>query len=109
MDTSYREDVKAVMDEVLLALPGVTGGKAFGYPAYKFGKKVFCFVVTNGVTIKLSAPRIQALVAEQAALSVFGPTEETVWREWLLIKHTNADDYTQHLPLFEESVRLIGA
>ena len=38
-DHNYDLDKKAIMDELLLGMPGVKGSKAFGYPAYKVNGK----------------------------------------------------------------------
>jgi hypothetical protein len=53
VEINYREDIQAALDRFLIGIPGVKGGKAFGYPAYKVNGKIFCFVGGTGVSIKL--------------------------------------------------------
>jgi hypothetical protein len=107
MDTSYREDVKAMVDSLVLGMPGVKGGKAFGFPAYKINGKVFAFVVTHGVTIKLPEAQVQALSEARAECSIFGPDEGIVWKSWLLIDHADAASFANDIDLFEQSVQFV--
>jgi hypothetical protein len=102
----YREDHKAALDRLLGVIPGVKISKAFGYPAYKINGRIFCWVGQNGVTIKLPRPRVEALIGEDG-MHPFGPTKETVWREWLQIDRENSDEYERDLPLFEESIEFV--
>jgi hypothetical protein len=52
-DHKHNAAHKDMMDGLLLGMPGVKGSKAFGYPAYKVNGKVFAFVGSQGVSIKL--------------------------------------------------------
>ena len=36
----YNQDVKSVVDNILLQFPGVVEGKMFGYPAYYLNNKM---------------------------------------------------------------------
>lgn len=110
MDTNHRADHKAVLDDILLAMPGVTGGKSFGYPSYKFGKKVFCFVVTHGITIKLPEARVKALVdANPEQMTIFSPADGMLWKGWVLIDREDSEDFHQDRGLFDESVMYVSA
>jgi hypothetical protein len=100
----YRPDVKAEMDKLLLGMPGVTGGKMFGYPAYKINGKVFAFVGGAGISIKLPAKRVGALIEEHEVMGPFEPASGRVWKEWVSIDHANVADYAQHESLFTESI-----
>lgn len=103
----YRDDVKALMDEMLLRIPGVSGGKAFGYPAYKVGGKVFLFVGGAGIAVKLPVERVGALIAANDAMYLFEPVEGRVWKSWVSIDHANVDDYAQHEALLEEAIAFV--
>lgn len=96
-----------VMDDLLLPIPGVKGGKAFGYPAYKVNGKIFCFVVDHGIALKLPAKRVQALIAERDEASAFeaGGT----WKEWVVVAHDDAEDYRRHEDLYHESLEFVGS
>ena len=102
----YDEKRKAKMDEMLLVMPGVKASKAFGYPAYKINGKVFAFVGSKGVAIKLPAARVKALLDGQV-MKPFEAGEGNVWREWISIQRETLDDYEQDAGLFEESVEFL--
>jgi len=108
MDTSYREDVKDFLDELLLPIPGVKGGKAFGFPAYKVNGKIFLFVGGDGVSIKIPKAHVADVMASDEAISQFSPGGGSVWKEWVSILRENADDYAQDLGLFEESIQYVA-
>jgi predicted DNA-binding protein (MmcQ/YjbR family) len=103
MDINYRDDHKQVLDELLLPMPGVQGGKAFGYPAYKVNGKVFAFVGGGGIALKLPPERVAALLAEQGAYQPFEPAAGRVWKQWISIDRDRSPDYRTDLPLMEES------
>lgn len=104
----YREDHKAMMDSLLLAMPGVKVGKAFGYPAYRVNGKIFVFVGGWGIALKLPAPRVQELANTALGMKPFEVVEGVVWREWLSIDRDDSADYAHDLPLLEESMGYVG-
>ena len=104
----YDPAYKANMDELLLVMPGVKGGKAFGYPAYKINGKVFAFVGGTGISLKLPAQRARALIdSHPDVMRVFEPADGIIWKEWLTIQRESPQDYEQDVPLFEESVEFV--
>lgn len=106
----YREEVKTVLDALVLEMPGVVGGKAFGYPAYKVNRKMFAFVGGDGIAIKLSLERVGELVkSDDAAFKPFQPVEGTVWKQWLSIDRADPDEYRQDVALLEEAVQFVLA
>jgi len=105
-ERNYDDTRKAKMDEMLLVMPGVKGSKAFGYPAYKINGKVFAFVGSKGVAIKLPAERVKALL-DGKVMKPFEVAEGNVWREWLSIQRETFEDYEQDAGLFEESVEFL--
>jgi hypothetical protein len=107
-DHNYDLDKKAIMDSLLLGIPGVKGSKAFGYPAYKVNGKVFAFVGSRGVAIKLPFTRVQELIAAKEGMKPFEVADGVVWREWVSIDHSQSEDYAQDIELFEESVSFVA-
>ncbi|MEO8606867.1 MAG: MmcQ/YjbR family DNA-binding protein [Chloroflexota bacterium] len=98
---------KAVLDSLLLGMPGVKDSKAFGYPAYKVNGRVFAFVGT-GVSLKLPATRVQELLAAHPDMKPFEVADGVVWREWVSIQRPNSEDYAQDVDLFEESSQFVA-
>ncbi len=108
METNYRDDIRAALDTFLIGIPGVKGGKAFGYPAYKVNGKIFCFVGGEGISLKLGEARVRELIAEQPNMSVLEVTEGTRWKAWLKIKGLPPEAYEEYFPLFEEAISLVA-
>jgi hypothetical protein len=104
-----RAAVKQKLDSLLLGIPELKAGQAFGYPCYKIGSKIFTFIGSAGVSIKLPAPQVKALTEQQPQVYQIVEVEKGVfWREWLLIRRAQPDDYEQDLPLLEESMRFVA-
>jgi hypothetical protein len=101
---AFNANHKAALDKLLLRMPGVTTGKAFGYPAYKINGKPFAFVESTGVALKLPEGRIRELVAASGTMRWFEPVKGMIWEEWIAIQRLNSADYWLDLGLFEEAV-----
>jgi len=108
METKFNPEQKTLLDDLLLTIPGVKGGKAFGYPAYKVGGRVFAFVAGKGVAIKLPEEKVKALIGAHEDMHPFEPGEGVIWREWVSIRHTLTDDFRQDIGLFEESIQFVA-
>ncbi|MBZ0279096.1 MAG: MmcQ/YjbR family DNA-binding protein [Anaerolineae bacterium] len=108
MEAKYQADVKAMMDEMVLGMPGVKGGKAFGYPAYKVAGKVFAFVGGKGISLKLPEARVQELIAGAGDIKPFEVADGIVWKAWVSIEHADAAAYEQDVALIEESVGFVA-
>lgn len=104
----YIESHKQVMDDLLLRIPFVTAGQAFGYPAYKNIAKTFCFVGGDGIGIKLPKARVADLIERYDAFHPFYPAEGILWKGWVSIVYTDSEDYRQHLDVYEESVAFVS-
>ncbi len=104
----YNESHKQIMDDILLDIPFTKAGTAFGYPGYKNGNKVFCFVGGDGISIKLSPEKIVDLIESFEAFHPFYPAEGILWKGWVSIIYDNSAGYRQHLDLYEESVAFVG-
>src|SRR5579871_6011495 len=69
---SFRADIKASFDQMLLELPEVTVGIVFGLPCYKVRGTVFATLYGDGVGIKLPADRVAELL-KSLSLSLSNP------------------------------------
>ena len=99
---------KQVLDDLLLPIPFVTVGKAFGYPAYKIQKKVFCFVGGKGIGLKLPEARVTALIESESSCHPFYPADGILWKGWVSIVYSDSEDYRQHLDWYEESIEYVS-
>jgi hypothetical protein len=95
---------KAVLDDLLLDIPGVVPGKMFGYPAYYTGKKLCICLYEQGVGIKLPEATAQRLLESDQNVIPFQPLGRPRMREWVQINLDRSDEYREYLPVFEESI-----
>lgn len=105
MHTNYRQDVVDILSEMVNGMPDVRLGKAFGYPALKIGRRIFTFVGTNGISVKLGATRVQELVGTDPAYRVFEVEEGVAWKDWLAITYDDPEDYLQVMPFLQEALQ----
>lgn len=108
MADNYRDDHKAMIDSLVLGMPGVKGSKAFGYPAYKVNGKIFAFVGGGGMILKLGERRVQEVVVSRPACKVFEVTDGVYWQAWLNIDHADSEDFVGDLDLIEEAVGFVA-
>ncbi len=111
MMDSFRQEIKTLLDDLLLGMPGVKAGKMFGFPAYKANGKTFLFVIGHGLTIKLPQARVDALMTAQPdIMRPFSPVETMkAWREWVLIEHDDLANYEAEIDLLEESALYVAS
>lgn len=108
MDTSYRADVKTVLDDLLLPIPGVTVSKAFGFPAYKINGKIFAFVGGEGVSLKVRQNRVAPLIASDDCIRKFEIENGNVWKSWIFIICDDPEEYARFIEVFEESIGYVS-
>jgi hypothetical protein len=108
MADNYRDDHKAMFDSLVDGMPGVKGGKAFGYPAYKVNGKVFAFVGGEGIILKLGQRRVDELVASRPPCQVFEVTEGVYWKDWLSINRADSAAFEDDRDLIEEAVFFVA-
>lgn len=105
----FNPDQKDVLDTFLLGIPGVTAGKAFGYPVYAISGIMFACLCGEGVAIKLPQKIARRLIAKRADVSEFEPAPGKVWREWIMIQRESAADYMQDSDLFQMAIEYAAA
>ncbi len=104
---NYREEHKAILDEILLAIPGIKVGKAFGYPAYRVNGRIFVFVGRDGIALKLPEARVKTIIDTDPAAKPFEVSEGVFWREWVAINPPSPGRYHHYQALFEESIHYV--
>ena len=106
--SSYREDVRAALDGLLLRLPMVEAGKMFGYPAYYVKGKLFACVYGAGVGLKVPKQVAKELL-EKAAIIPFQPMGRNPMREWIQINRESAEDYVDDIEILETSANYVAS
>ena len=98
--------VKAVLDEMLLGLPGVKPGKMFGYEAYYVLGKMSACIYEDGVGIKVPEEEVSRLLAEPYVVP-FQPLGRQRMREWVQINREKPEEYRQDEAIFLDSVAFV--
>ena len=98
------------ISNLLAPLPSITEEKTPTHATYFIGRKIFAFTRSGdggGVAIKLPKERIAELI-ERDDITILKMGQRTM-KEWILIDHAKAADYTEDLDLFKESIAFVAA
>jgi hypothetical protein len=108
MNTEINPVYHAAAEAVLLTLPGIKAGKAFGYPAYKVNGKVFAFFGSNGLILKLPEMQVAELIASDPVFQPFSPAEGIVWKAWVSLRVNDPADYANQEGLMLEALTFVA-
>ncbi|NDJ60777.1 MAG: hypothetical protein GYB67_06605 [Chloroflexi bacterium] len=100
----FNPQIKKIMDDMLLVIPGVSEGKLFGYPAYTIKGKAFAVLCGAGVAFKLSEQVAEEMIRDDY-ITYFEPVEGKIWRAWILVEYPRVDQYRMQKPLYERAMR----
>jgi hypothetical protein len=100
---------KALIDALLLKLPGVSAKKINGLDAYFVSDKMFACISGKGMGIRLPVAVATELQFSRENVVPFMPAGTASTREWIQIDRENAADYEQDLELFRESIAFVKA
>jgi hypothetical protein len=103
----HREDILAVVRDLLADHPAVRPGTMFGLPAFYTGGKLVASLYGDGLGLKLPPARVAALVGEPE-YEPFDPVGRGPMRAWVWIRHADAAAYADDLPLLMESVEYVA-
>lgn len=103
----FNEKHREVLDSMLLGIPGVKPGKAFGYPGYYVGGKLFACVYGDGVSMKVPEGVREKLLAEKG-VDYFMPMGRARMKEWVLIVKKRSSDYEKHEDAFLASISYVS-
>jgi hypothetical protein len=102
----FNPENKDVIDELMLSMPDVEPGKAFGYPAYYINGKMFACIYEDGVAIKMPEDLVGRLL-EKTFVSEFRPMNRHTMKQWVLISHENPEDFREDMDLFNTSMEYV--
>jgi hypothetical protein len=100
---------KALIDALLLALPGVSARKISGLDAYFVNDKMFACISGRGVGLRLPASAATELQFSRGDVVPFQPGGMASTREWVQIDRAEASDYEKDLTLFQASLEFVKA
>lgn len=94
-----------IIASMLEQMPQVRTGKHLNHTNFVIGNKVFAFLKKDSLVIKLPKETGQKLIAQHYAEPlVMG---KRVMKEWIVIKHTDPQDYHKDLALFKEAMAFV--
>ena len=100
-DDSPQAARKALIDAVLLKIPGVVAKKIGGLDAYFVNDRMFACISGKGVGIRVPASVATELQFSRENVVPFQPTGMPSSREWVQIDRADAADYEKDLELFQ--------
>lgn len=98
---------KALIDALLLKLPGVSARKINGLDAYFVSDKMFACISGNGIGLRLPAATATELQFSRANVVPFQPGGMTSTREWIQIDREDAAEYEKDIELFQASLDFV--
>lgn len=100
-------DRKALLDALLLKLPGVTAKKINGLDAYFVNDKMFACISGKGVGLRLPVATATELHFSRENVVPFQPAGMASTREWIQIDRADPADYAKDLELFQASLDFV--
>ena len=100
---------KALIDALLLKLPGVSARKINGLDAYFVSDKMFACISGRGIGLRLPAATATELQFSRGNVVPFQPGGVASTREWIQIDRDQAAEYEQDLELFQTSLEFVKA
>jgi hypothetical protein len=100
---------KAVLDSLLLQIPGVEAGEMSGLVAYFVNKRMFACIANGGVGIRLPASTAANLQFSNQHVFPFQPKGIPSTREWVQLNHEDSASYEKDKDLFLASVEFVKA
>jgi hypothetical protein len=100
---------KALIDALLLKLPGVSTRKISGLDAYFVSDKMFACISGGGVGLRLPATTATELQFSRGDVVPFQPGGMASSREWIQIERADATEYEKDLELFQASLEFVKA
>jgi len=100
---------KALIDALLLKLPGVSARKINGLDAYFVSDKMFACISGRGVGLRLPAATATELQFSRDNVVPFQPAGLASSREWIQIDRADAAEYEKDLQLFQASLEFVKA
>jgi len=100
---------KALIDALLLKLPGVSGRKISGLDAYFVNDKMFACISGGGIGLRLPTTTATELQFSRGDVVPFQPGGMASSREWIQIERADATEYEKDLELFQASIEFVKA
>jgi hypothetical protein len=103
---NFLPEFKALLDDELLAIPGVRAGLMFGCPGYYTPGGLSVCHYNDNLFVKLPTPVAAQLIADDPHASANGPMGQrrSMGANWVFLHVPDLDALRQRLPLLRESI-----
>jgi hypothetical protein len=98
---------KALLDALLLKLPGVSTKKINGLDAYFVNDRMFACISGKGVGLRVPVATANELQFSRENVVPFQPGGMASSREWIQIDRDDAAEYAKDLELFQASLDFV--
>jgi len=103
---SYDEEIKDIIDSILLEIPDVTPGKMFGMPGYFINGKLFATVFGSSLVIKLPKDVCDELIQNRDGFDSFAPLGNKM-KEWVVITKDDPESVEDELDFIHRSIEFV--
>jgi len=100
---SYDEEMKEIINPLILANPDVYSGNAFGLPGYYIKGKLFASIFESGLVLKLPEEKCRHLIENEDGFDFFSPLGNKM-RQWVHLTKDDPDSFEEEVSLIEESI-----
>lgn len=106
----YNPDLKVIIDDLLLDIPGVSEGHMFGHPAYYIRGKLLACHYHNGIALKVPEEVGEDLLhSNENEVEPFSPMGKNMGKNWILLKRSDLQNYHNDLNLFETAAEYVSS
>ena len=103
---SFDEEIKEIIDEILLDMPDVEPGHVFGMPGYYINGKLFASIYESGLTLKLPKKKCKDLVENIDGFDAFAPLGN-VMKEWVHLTKDDPNSFEDEIELMIQSMNFV--
>jgi hypothetical protein len=98
---TLKPDRKALVDALLLKLPGVKTKKINALDAYFVGDRMFACINGNGVGLRLPVATARDLQFSRENVGPFNPAGLPSSKEWVQVEREDAAEFEKDMELFQ--------
>ncbi len=103
---SFDEEIKLIVDDILLDIPDIEPGNAFGLPGYYINGKLFASVFESGLTLKLPKEKCDDLIQNSDGFDSFAPLGNKM-KEWVHMTKDDPESFSEEMDLIFQSIDFV--
>lgn len=103
---SFDEEIKEIIDGILLDIQDVDPGHVFGMPGYYINGKLFASIYESGLTLKLPKEKCSDLIENVDGFDVFAPLGNAM-KEWIHMTKEDPNSFEDEIEIMIESIDFV--